>query len=130
MRRGRASLLVGLLSFPLATAVLVCFIYLLSCSRKSNANLVTKHYELHGQIVRLDPLAQSAIISGQRIEGWMEAMTMEYSVKDQKEYQALHSGERITATVVVQNLDYWIADIHSEAAQEKVTVDQFLGAPH
>jgi protein SCO1/2 len=130
MRRAPASLLLALLGLPLLAAVLACSMYLSSCSRRSNANLVTKRYELHGQIVRLDPQAHSAIISGQKIEGWMEAMTMEYPVKDQKEYQALHNGERIRATVVVQNLDFWIADIHREEAQEKMTVDQFLDAPH
>ena len=92
MRRAPASLLLALLGLPLLAAVLACSMYLSSCSRRSNANLVTKRYELHGQIVRLDPQAHSAIISGQKIEGWMEAMTMEYPVKDQKEYQALHNG--------------------------------------
>jgi protein SCO1/2 len=130
MRRAPASLFLAVLGFPLVVSVLACSMYLSSCSRRSTDNVVTKRYQLHGQIVRLDPHAQSAVISGQKIEGWMEAMTMEYPVKDQKEYQALHRGERITATVVVHNLDYWITDIRREAPQEKVTVDRFLTAPH
>jgi Cu/Ag efflux protein CusF len=42
----------------------------------------------------------------------MEAMTMDYPVKDQVEFDALHAGDRITATVFVQGLNFWIGEIH------------------
>ena len=60
----------------------------------------------------LDPQAHIAKINGQKIEGWMEAMTMEYPVKDQKEFDTLHVGDHITATVFVQGLNYSIGEIH------------------
>jgi Cu/Ag efflux protein CusF len=42
----------------------------------------------------------------------MEAMTMEYQVKDQSEFGTLHVGDHITATVFVQGLNFWIGEIH------------------
>ena len=72
---------------------------------------ITK-YKLDGVVVGLDPKAHLAKIKGQKIEGWMEAMTMEYSVKDHAEFDSLHVGDHITATVFVQDLNYWVGEIH------------------
>jgi Cu/Ag efflux protein CusF len=41
----------------------------------------------------------------------MEAMTMEFPVRDQAEFAKLAPGKRIRATVHVQELDYWISEI-------------------
>jgi Cu/Ag efflux protein CusF len=103
----------------LVAAVLLCLIVLASCRRTSEATGAVKQYRLRGQIVRLEPQAGAAVIKHQKIEGWMEAMTMEYPVKDTGEFQSLHSGDRITATVFVRGFDYWIGDIHYEAPQDK-----------
>jgi protein SCO1/2 len=71
-----------------------------------------ERYKLDGIIVSLDPQGHSAKINGQKIEGWMEAMTMEYPIKDQTEFAQLHAGDHITATVFVQDLNYWLGEIH------------------
>jgi Cu/Ag efflux protein CusF len=47
----------------------------------------------------------------------MEAMTMEYPVREKAEFAKLHVGDRITATVFVQDLDYWVGHIHREAGK-------------
>lgn len=91
-----------------------------ACQHKDKASkLPIKQYELHGKVVQLDPQSHSAVIKGQEIKGWMSAMTMEYPVKQQTEYQNLQPGEQITATVYVQGMNYWIAGIRRtpEAAQ-------------
>jgi Cu/Ag efflux protein CusF len=103
----------------LAAAVLLCSMALASCRRTSEATGVVKRYQLSGQIVRLEPQARAAVIKHQKIEGWMEAMTMEYPVKDIGEFRALNSGDRIKATIFVRGLDYWISDVHREVPQEK-----------
>ncbi len=71
-----------------------------------------ERYKLDGEIAGLDPQGHIAKIKGQKIEGWMEAMTMEYPIKDQREFETLHVGDHITATVFVQDLNYWIGEIH------------------
>ncbi len=76
-----------------------------------------KSYALHGEVVRVDPQAKTATINGNKIEGWMEAMSMEYPVKNAQDLPALHPGECIDATVLVQGADYWISNVKpAEAA--------------
>jgi Cu/Ag efflux protein CusF len=41
----------------------------------------------------------------------MEEMTMEYPVKPDAEFQKLHIGDHIEATVVVADPSYYVTDI-------------------
>ena len=84
-----------------------------ACSQKP-AEPPPKEYSLHGEVVKVDPSGQLATIRGDKIEGWMEAMTMEYPVKDKQELQKLKPGEKVDAKVMVQGTDYWLSGI-SEA---------------
>jgi Cu/Ag efflux protein CusF len=70
-----------------------------------------KHYAMQGQIKNLDPTSHSATISAGKIGDWMEAMTMEYPVKPDADFQKLHVGDRIQATVVVNDLKYFVTDV-------------------
>jgi len=70
-----------------------------------------KRYTLTGDVVSLDPQGQAASIKGDKIEGWMEAMTMEYPVKDRSEFAKLKVGDRLTATVFVGEVSYHIGEI-------------------
>jgi Cu/Ag efflux protein CusF len=86
---------------------------LAACSRAPVPAEEVKHYTIHGQIVRLDAKDKLATIKHQKIEGWMGAMTMDFPVRDEKDFSALHEGDRIDATVFVQGLDYWVGDVHT-----------------
>jgi len=79
------------------------------CACKASKPPVER-FKLDGVVVSLDPQAHIAKIKGEKIEGWMDAMTMEYPVKDG--FDTLHVGDRITATVFVQGLDYSLGEIH------------------
>ena len=70
-----------------------------------------KRYTLTGDVLRLDPNTRIATIKGDKIEGWMEAMTMDYPVKDKAEFANLHEGDRISATVFVAESSYRIGEI-------------------
>ena len=94
--------------------MLLLALALCSCKEKTPkplSNAPIEKYKLDGVVVSLDPKAHVAKINGQKIEGWMDAMTMEYPVKDQSEFDKLHAGDHITATVFVQDLNFWIGDI-------------------
>src|SRR5690242_15596265 len=75
-----------------------------------------KQYALHGEVLRLDPQDKIAAIKHEKIGDWMGAMTMEFPVKDQPEFDKLHAGEKINATVFVQGNNYWVGDIHEDTA--------------
>jgi len=80
------------------------------CACKDKPAAPVKQYKLDGVVVSLDPQGHIAKIKGEKIEGWMDAMTMEYPVKDG--FDTLHVGDRINATVFVQGLDYSLGEIH------------------
>ena len=70
-----------------------------------------RQYRLKGKVVRLVPEHRLAAIQHEEIKGWMEAMTMEFPVRDGSEFAKLKPGLQIEATVNVQDVDYWLSDI-------------------
>jgi Cu/Ag efflux protein CusF len=82
---------------------------------KQEAKDETLHrYALHGEVLRLDPLGKIAAIKHQKIGDWMEAMTMEFPVKDPADFNKLREGEKISGTVFVQGTTYWVGEIQED----------------
>jgi Cu/Ag efflux protein CusF len=99
-------------------AVVVPFLFaalLLAACGGSKPASPPKEYQLKGVIVRLDPQVRTAVIKHGKIEGWMEAMTMEFPVHDAKDFEKLAIGKQITATVYVSDDGYWIGNIQPAA---------------
>ena len=94
----------------------ICVGLLAGCQRNPPAQ-PTKEYQMQGEVVSVDPAAQTAMVKGGKIEGWMEAMTMEYPFKDKAEFSKLKVGEKIQAKILVQGTDYWIASVRAEPAK-------------
>jgi Cu/Ag efflux protein CusF len=92
-----------LVSACLALLLLV----LAGCAQKA----AEKRYPMQGQITALDATSHTATIAAGKIGDWMEAMTMEYPVKPDAEFQKLHVGDRIEATVVVGDPAYYVTEI-------------------
>jgi len=89
------------------TSVLLLALALAGCGAKNQ----TKRYPMEGEVKALDPAAKSATIAAGKIGDWMEAMTMEYSVRPDAEFQKLHVGDHIQATVVVNDDKYYVTDV-------------------
>ena len=87
--------------------LLFMLLMLAGCAEKTPV----KRYPMTGEIKALDASAHSASIAAGKIGDWMEAMTMDYPVKPDAEFQKLHVGDRIEATVVVTDPDYYVTDI-------------------
>lgn len=113
-------------------ALLVAAILLSACRQtppsapaaKDESKEPVHDYQLHGEILRLDPKDKIAVIKHQAIgDGktvWMGAMTMEFPVKDDKEFSALRAGETINATVHVRGTEipvFWVDQIHEDTAK-------------
>ena len=92
------------------TTVLWLALALAGCGAKDQ----TKRYAMEGEVKALDPAAKTATIAAGKIGDWMDAMTMEYSVKPDAEFQKLHAGDRIQATVVVDGDKYYVTDVKIE----------------
>ncbi len=99
---------------------IVLFLMLAACQqstvKEESKNEPVKQYAMHGEVLSLDTKDKTAHIKAGKIEGWMEAMTMEYPVKDQAEFDKLHTGENINATLFVQGNSYWVAGIQEDTA--------------
>jgi Cu/Ag efflux protein CusF len=71
-----------------------------------------KRYFVQGDVKAVDASAKTATIAAGPIGDWMGPMTMEYSIKPDSEFQKLHVGDRIQATVVVaSDVSYYVTDI-------------------
>jgi len=68
-----------------------------------------KSYTFHGKVVSADKDAKTLTIDGEKVEGWMEAMTMRYKVDDPTVVDRLKPGDQITATVY--DGDYVLHDV-------------------
>ena len=58
-----------------------------------------KSYLFRGKVEAVDKAAKSLSVMNEKIEGWMEAMTMLYPVDDLSVLDKLKPGDLITATV-------------------------------
>ncbi len=101
-------------------AVIALFLMLAACQQATvqpeAKDEPIKQYPMHGEILSLDTQDKTAHIKAGKIDGWMEAMTMEYPIKDQAEFNKLHTGENINATVFVQGNSYWVGGIQEDTA--------------
>src|ERR1051326_787060 len=82
-------------------------LFLTACSSTPQA----KRYPMQGTVKALDPASKTATIDAGKIDDWMEAMTMEYAVRPDSEFAKLKVGDRIKATVVVEDVKYYVTDI-------------------
>jgi len=88
-------------------AFLAAAVLLAACSKQA----AEKRYTLTGDVLAVNADTGMATIKGDKIAGWMEAMTMDYPVKDKAELAKLHAGDRITATVFVSDSGYHVGQI-------------------
>ena len=70
-----------------------------------------KRYPMEGDVTALDPSTKTATIDAGKIGDWMEAMTMDYPVKPDSEFAKLRVGDHIKATVVVEDVKYYVTAI-------------------
>ncbi len=97
--------------------------FISSCHRAETA---AKRYPFTGRVVSVDVQAQSAIIDGDAIPGFMDAMAMPYKTKPPEALNHLLPGDSISADVVViqpkdsEPPDYWLENVkvlrHNDAS--------------
>jgi protein SCO1/2 len=100
--------------------LLLCSVILISSSCHRSQPQVTKRYPFTGRIVSIDAKAQSAIIDGDLIQGFMEPMQMTYKFKPASALRQLSPGDSISAEIVVvdqdsrdenADTDYWLENV-------------------
>ena len=106
----RRNLLLVLLA---TTALLIS-----SCHRSKST--AAKRYHFTGRIISIDSSAESALIDGDNIPGFMDPMAMSYKFKPASALRTLTPGDSISADVVVVEPasknedavpDYWLENV-------------------
>jgi protein SCO1 len=82
--------------------------WIAACGPRRSAN--EKRYDLKGKVVAVDKTARTATIAHEEIKGYMPAMTMPFSVKDDSDLEIMKPGDLISTTLVVDGPSVWIQD--------------------
>ncbi len=91
----------------------------LGCSpKRAELSGPVKHYTLTGQILSLDPKAQTANINAAAIPNYMDAMAMDYPIPSKADFTTLHVGDKIKATLNVSASgdDYNLSNIQKQSS--------------
>ena len=76
-----------------------------------------KTYTLRGKVESVDAAAKSMSVNHGKVEGWMEAMTMNYQVDNADAFKSVKVGDTIEATVYEG--DYKLYKVHIVAPDQK-----------
>src|ERR1700686_3270647 len=74
-----------------------CMALLMSVPSVAQAPGEKKTHTFHGKVESV--FADGLTVNGDKVEGWMDAMTMKYKVDDKKVLKKVKAGDEITATV-------------------------------
>jgi Cu/Ag efflux protein CusF len=99
----RNARLAGLLLFVVAA-------HTVGCTSTKETDPV-KEFTLSGEVVRLNTAERIATIRHEKIEGWMEAMTMDFPVREGESLVNLQPGKHIKAKVYVRGLTFEIGEV-------------------
>ena len=103
----------------IALVLIVASMLLLSSCQPPNA-ATAKRYPFTGRVISVDSQAQSALIDGDAIPGFMDPMAMPYKIKPEASLNHLQPGDSVSAEVVVQAAapknenaapDYWLENV-------------------
>jgi protein SCO1 len=98
--------------FIMILAVSVC-VFWAGCQRAPEQRL-----DLRGKVVSVDKAQRQVTIAHDEIKGYMAAMTMPFSVKEDWALSAFAPGQTIEATLVVKGDRSWIEDIRITQTKE------------
>ena len=88
---------------------------LAACGRKGprteDFGAAKNRYPIRGVVLRLRPEERIAVIKHEKIEGWMEAMTMEFRVPEERDFAKLREGAAMEATVLTNDSFFWLAEV-------------------
>ena len=87
-----------------------------SQTQSQNASADAKRYALKGTVVAVDKAKKKATIKHEEIPGYMDAMTMDFPIREDWVWEDLTPGADVFAEMVVDADGYWLEKIGIVAA--------------
>ena len=81
------------------TLTLAMTVLFLSAALAQNSNAGKKSYTFKGKVEAVDVAAKKIKVNGEKVEGWMDSMTMSYAVDKEDVIKKVKVGDQITAKV-------------------------------
>jgi len=75
-----------------------------------HAQVAKKSFTFHGKVESIDASSKSMTVDGDKVDGWMEAMSMKYAVDNADVFKTVKVGDTIEATVY--DGDYKLYKVH------------------
>ena len=66
------------------------------------------YHHLKGQVVALEPASSLITIAHEKIPGFMEAMTMPFSIKDSALFRGVEEGDSVRGVIAVRKPEIWL----------------------
>lgn len=79
-------------------------------TRLLHAQGAKKSFTFHGKVESIDAASKSMTVDGDKVEGWMDAMSMKYAVNNADVFKTVKVGDVIEATVYEG--DYKLYKVH------------------
>ena len=79
-------------------------------ARLLHAQGAKKSFTFHGKVESIDAASKSMTVDGDKVEGWMDAMSMKYAVDNAEVFKTVKVGDMIEATVY--DGDYKLYKVH------------------
>jgi protein SCO1/2 len=93
---------------PLVLSVIALTLCLGVACRRSGSE---KRYDFKGKVIVVEPDKHLVTVSHEDIKGYMPAMTMPFTVKNESDLQILAPDDEITATLVIDGKHSWLEDL-------------------
>jgi protein SCO1/2 len=90
-----------------------------SCQKAETQQMASaeaKRYPIKGEVIAVDKAKKKATIKHEEIPGYMDAMTMDFSIREDWVWEDLNPGANVFAELVVDADDYWLEKIAISAA--------------
>jgi Cu/Ag efflux protein CusF len=80
---------------------MILFVFLGSgyAAQNKGAQGAKKEYSFRGKVEKIDPANKTFTVNGQKVEGWMDAMSMNYVPDKEDVLKRVKVGDEITAKV-------------------------------